>query len=82
VGSPTAVQIHDRLAERNIATLDSPVSGGAGGAEQGTLAVMVSGPRDEVDGRSSYWTTGRMILSIMKNDTCIESGKMGDYQVR
>jgi 3-hydroxyisobutyrate dehydrogenase-like beta-hydroxyacid dehydrogenase len=45
VGSHTAVQIHDRLAQRNIVTVDSPVSGGVSGAEQGTLAVMVSGPR-------------------------------------
>ncbi|KKC06975.1 NAD(P)-dependent oxidoreductase [Mycobacterium nebraskense] len=49
VGSRTAVQIHDRLAERNIVAIDSPVSGGVGGAEKGALAVMVSGPRDEFD---------------------------------
>lgn len=49
IGSRTAVQIHDRLAERNIVAIDSPVSGGVGGAEKGTLAVMVSGPRDEFD---------------------------------
>ena len=29
----------------NIVQLDSPVSGGVGGAEKGTLAVMVSGPK-------------------------------------
>jgi 3-hydroxyisobutyrate dehydrogenase-like beta-hydroxyacid dehydrogenase len=28
--------------------IDSPVSGGVGGAEKGTLAVMVSGPRAEI----------------------------------
>src|ERR1700740_2599471 len=28
VGSQTAVRIHDRLAERNIVAIDSPVSGG------------------------------------------------------
>jgi len=49
VGSRTAVQINDLLAERNIVTIDSPVSGGVGGAEKGTLAVMVSGPRSEFD---------------------------------
>ena len=43
------MQIHDRLAERNIVAIDSPVSGGVSGAEKGTLAVMVSGPRDEFD---------------------------------
>lgn len=49
VGSRTAAQIHDRLAQRNIAALDSPVSGGVGGAEWGALALMVSGPRTEFD---------------------------------
>lgn len=29
--------------------LDSPVSGGVGGATRGTLALMVSGPRDEFE---------------------------------
>lgn len=49
IGSRTAVQIHDRLAERGIVAFDSPVSGGVGGAEKGALAVMVSGPRSEFD---------------------------------
>ncbi|OBG59968.1 MULTISPECIES: NAD(P)-dependent oxidoreductase [unclassified Mycobacterium] len=60
VGSRTAVQIHDRLAERNIAALDSPVSGGVGGAEKGALAVMVSGPRAEFDAvRTTLAVIGR-----------------------
>jgi 3-hydroxyisobutyrate dehydrogenase-like beta-hydroxyacid dehydrogenase len=49
VGSQTAVQIHDFLAKRNIVAIDSPVSGGVNGAEKGTLAVMVSGPRMEFE---------------------------------
>lgn len=49
VGSRTAAQIHRRLAERGITALDSPVSGGVNGAEQGALAVMVSGPRAEFE---------------------------------
>jgi 3-hydroxyisobutyrate dehydrogenase-like beta-hydroxyacid dehydrogenase len=49
VGSHMAVRIHDLLATRNIVQLDSPVSGGVGGAEKGTLAVMVSGPRLDFD---------------------------------
>jgi 3-hydroxyisobutyrate dehydrogenase-like beta-hydroxyacid dehydrogenase len=44
VGSQMAVRIHDLLKQRNISQIDSPVSGGGGGAEKGTLAVMVSGP--------------------------------------
>src|SRR6195952_2161622 len=49
VGSQMAVRIHGLLAKRNIVQLDSPVSGGVGGAEKGTLAVMVSGPRAEFE---------------------------------
>ena len=48
-GSQMAVRIHDALAKRNIIQVDSPVSGGVAGAEKGTLAVMVSGPRAEFE---------------------------------
>src|SRR6201996_6896836 len=49
VGSQMAVKIHDILAKNNIVQIDSPVSGGVPGAEKGTLAVMVSGPRAEYE---------------------------------
>src|SRR5438132_4630166 len=49
VGSQMAVKIHGLLAKKNIVQIDSPVSGGVGGAEKGTLAVMVSGPRADFD---------------------------------
>jgi 3-hydroxyisobutyrate dehydrogenase-like beta-hydroxyacid dehydrogenase len=49
VGAAMAVRIHDILAKRNIVQLDCPVSGGVGGAEKGTLAVMVSGPKADFE---------------------------------
>ena len=49
VGSRTAQAVAEALARREIAALDCPVSGGAAGAEKGTLAVMVSGPRAEFE---------------------------------
>jgi 3-hydroxyisobutyrate dehydrogenase-like beta-hydroxyacid dehydrogenase len=49
VGSQMAVRIHDILAKRDIVQIDCPVSGGVGGAEKGTLAVMVSGPRADFE---------------------------------
>lgn len=49
IGSQMAVRIHDVLANRNIVQIDSPVSGGVAGAEKGTLAVMVSGPRADFE---------------------------------
>lgn len=45
VGAQAAQRNSVVLAERGIAALDAPVSGGVHGAEAGTLAVMVSGPR-------------------------------------
>jgi len=47
-GAAMAQRIFALLAARNILQIDSPVSGGVGGAEKGTLAVMVSGPRQEI----------------------------------
>ncbi len=47
VGSSTAATIHARLAERGIAGVDCPVSGGVGGAAKGALTLMVSGSRSE-----------------------------------
>jgi 3-hydroxyisobutyrate dehydrogenase len=49
VGSQAAQRNHALLAERGVVALDSPVSGGVHGAEAGTLAVMVSGPRPGFD---------------------------------
>ena len=48
-GSRVAAKIAATLAKKNIVQIDSPVSGGVGGASKGTLAVMVSGPTAEVD---------------------------------
>jgi 3-hydroxyisobutyrate dehydrogenase-like beta-hydroxyacid dehydrogenase len=49
VGSHMAVRIHGLLKKRDIVQIDSPVSGGVGGAEKGTLAVMVSGPKADAE---------------------------------
>ena len=47
--SPTGTQALGRsLAERGIAMLDAPVSGGVARAETGTLAIMVGGDADLV----------------------------------
>ena len=44
-GPGVATIISKALAEKGIATFDTPVSGGMKGAKEGTLAVMVSGPK-------------------------------------
>jgi 3-hydroxyisobutyrate dehydrogenase-like beta-hydroxyacid dehydrogenase len=48
-GSAMAKRVSDMLAKKNIAQVDSPVSGGVGGAEKGTLAVMASGPAADIE---------------------------------
>ena len=48
-GPRVATEVFHALAAKNIAALDAPVSGGIRGAEQGTLAVMISGPRDRYE---------------------------------
>lgn len=48
-GATTSKRIAEKLAEKQIAHLDSPVSGGKAGAEKGALAVMISGPRHHYD---------------------------------
>ena len=44
-GAVMAKEVAAALTAANIACLDSPVSGGSRGAEAGTLALMVSGPK-------------------------------------
>ncbi|SEN86445.1 NAD-binding of NADP-dependent 3-hydroxyisobutyrate dehydrogenase [Rhodospirillales bacterium URHD0017] len=44
-GPGVATEVAAKLAERKIAWVDSPVSGGVTGANAGTLAVMVSCPK-------------------------------------
>jgi 3-hydroxyisobutyrate dehydrogenase-like beta-hydroxyacid dehydrogenase len=48
-GATVAAKIAAGLARKNIVQIDCPVSGGVGGASKGTLAVMVSGPKAEID---------------------------------
>ena len=47
-GAVMAKRIFELLKAKNIVQIDCPVSGGTTGAEKGTLALMVSGPRAEV----------------------------------
>ena len=57
-GPRVAVEVAEGLKERNIIPMDAPVSGGIGGAEKGTLAVMVSGDR-------ATWERVRPVLEII-----------------
>jgi 3-hydroxyisobutyrate dehydrogenase-like beta-hydroxyacid dehydrogenase len=48
-GARMAQKIAEALKPKNIVQIDCPVSGGPGGAERGTLAVMVSGPAADIE---------------------------------
>ena len=48
-GAVMAKRIFEALKARNIAQIDCPVSGGVTGAAKGTLALMASGPRAEIN---------------------------------
>ena len=56
-GPETAIKLAAGLAERNIASLEAPVSGGIQGAREGTLSLMVAGPK-------SAWERARPLLEI------------------
>ena len=48
--SPTVTRkIAEKLAEKDVKMLDAPVSGGDIGAKQGTLSIMVGGPKEAFD---------------------------------
>ena len=48
-GATTARRVAAGLAKKNVAAVDSPVSGGLAGAQNGTLAVMVSCPEATIE---------------------------------
>jgi 3-hydroxyisobutyrate dehydrogenase-like beta-hydroxyacid dehydrogenase len=56
-GPETAIRLAAGLEQRNIASLEAPVSGGIKGAREGTLSLMVSGP-------TSAWERVRPLLEI------------------
>ena len=48
-GPRTAIEVAEALGQKNIVAVDAPVSGGPGGAEKGTLAIMVAASRGAVE---------------------------------
>jgi 3-hydroxyisobutyrate dehydrogenase-like beta-hydroxyacid dehydrogenase len=56
-GPEAAIKLAAGLAERHIASLEAPVSGGVKGARDGTLSLMISGPQ-------SAWQQVRPLLEI------------------
>ena len=48
-GPRVAEGIAGEFAQHGVVSIDAPVSGGVSGAEKGTLAVMVAGPKEECE---------------------------------
>lgn len=71
-GHAEALALHARLAERGIAFVDAPVSGGVAGAEAGTLAIMAGGAIDDV-------ARAEPILAVLGRPTRV--GPAGSGQV-
>jgi len=46
ISPETAIELSATCAEQGVHLMDAPISGGAPGAEQGRLAIMVGGPRE------------------------------------
>ena len=50
-----AIEIAAAAAERGVASIDAPVSGGDVGARNGTLSIMIGGDLATVEGLSPCW---------------------------
>ncbi len=64
----TARRIAHELAEREVAALDAPVSGGDVGAQAGTLAIMVGGEREAFEAMlPAFQAMGKSIIHVGKS---------------
>ena len=57
IGPNAARSAYETLKAKGIDYIDAPISGGVGGAQRGTLAVMVACPRQQYDALSAALST-------------------------
>lgn len=69
------------LAERGIAWVDAPVSGGIAGARGGTLAVMVSAPRAVYDELEPLLTVFGRLFYCGENPGSAQVAKLGNNMI-
>ncbi len=61
----TSRRVAARLSERGVRFIDAPVSGGVGGAEKGTLAIMVGGDAADLEeARPALAAMGATIVHV------------------
>ncbi len=68
-----AVEIAKRAAERGVASVDAPVSGGDVGAKNGTLSIMIGGDESTV----GTYTLDETTHSVKKRDMGVFEYKDG-----
>ena len=68
--------VHARAAERNVAFLDAPVSGGVDGARNGTLTVMAGGDREAFDRAESIMSSYAARITLMGDSGAGQITKM------
>jgi 2-hydroxy-3-oxopropionate reductase len=65
IAPATAIEVGDALAQRGIAALDAPVSGGDKGAIAGTLSIMVGGSEADFErARPVFEAVGKTIIRV------------------
>ncbi|MDQ8191629.1 NAD(P)-dependent oxidoreductase [Roseibacillus persicicus] len=83
-----AKEIFERAREKEVASLDAPVSGGDVGAQNGTLSIMIGGEKTVVEALQPCWDAmGKTIVhqgepgagqhTKMVNQTLVAAGMVG-----
>ncbi len=63
ISPDTAIELVGTCAAQGVQLLDAPISGGAVGAEQGRLAIMIGGPREAYDRvKAPFQLAGDMVV--------------------
>ncbi len=75
-GAGMAARVAKLLSAKGVAQIDSPVSGGVAGAQKGSLAVMVSGARSEVEQVSRALSVFGRIFYVGENAGMAQTMKL------
>jgi 3-hydroxyisobutyrate dehydrogenase-like beta-hydroxyacid dehydrogenase len=77
-GPSVAKKTAAALAEKNINWIDCPISGGIAGAVNGTLAVMVSGPKAEYEAIQDILTTFGKLFYVGEKSGLAQVAKLAN----
>ncbi len=78
-GSAFSKKLSGALAEKKITMLDSPISGGAKGAKEATLAIMVSGARRDFERVETLLNAmGKNVTFVSENPGAAQTLKLAN----